>query len=214
VFLVNSDVVVAPLALEALLSALRDHPDAGIVAPVVLSRSRPGTIATAGLTFSDTTGRMRHPQTGQRFDESRAAAWSDVAGVSGCAMLISSKVFDRIGLLPDRYFFSFEDVAFCLSARDAGFTVGVCGRAVAYHEGSRTLGAASARRLYFGTRNHLLLSAERPARSVAHRALRTSAILAFNVLYALRTSGGTVVGRLGAVARGTRDHLRGRYGSD
>ena len=214
VLLVNSDVLFAPAALDTLLDALRTRPSAGIVAPVVLTRSRPGTVATAGMTFSGATGRMRHPDAGDPFDAALAPAWNDVAGVSGCAMLIKEEVFERIGLLPEQYFFSFEDLAFCLSARDAGFAVGVCGGAVAYHEGSRTLGAASMRRLYFGTRNQLLLSAERPARGIVHRAFRAGAVLAFNVLYALRTSGGSVVGRLTAVVRGARDHLRGRYGSD
>jgi GT2 family glycosyltransferase/glycosyltransferase involved in cell wall biosynthesis len=214
IFLVNSDVVLAPSALDTLLSAFRDYPNAGIVAPVVLARSRPGTIATAGMTFSPVTGRMRHPDTARPFDESLMAAWKETAGVSGCAMLIANKVFDRIGLLPEKYFFAFEDLAFCLSARDAGFAVGVCGAALAYHEGSRTLGAASTRRLYFGTRNQLLLAAERPARGTVHRAFRAGAILVFNALYALRASGGSIGGRLAAVARGARDHARRRYGPD
>jgi GT2 family glycosyltransferase/glycosyltransferase involved in cell wall biosynthesis len=214
VLLVNSDVVLAPSALDALLSTFRDYPNAGIVAPVVLARSRPGTIATAGMTFADTTGRMSHPDAGRVFDASLVPTWKEAAGVSGCAMLIADKVFDRIGLLPEKYFFSFEDLAFCLSARDAGFMVGVCGAAVAYHEGSRTLGAASTRRLYFGTRNQLLLSAERPARGPAHRAIRACAVLVFNVLYALRAPGGLLGGRLVAVARGARDHARRRYGPD
>jgi GT2 family glycosyltransferase len=157
---------------------------------------------------------MRHPEAGKPFDASLMPTWKEVDGVSGCAMLIADEVFDRIGLLSEKYFFSFEDLAFCLSARDAGFGVGVCGAAVAYHEGSRTLGAASPRRLYFGTRNQLLLSAERPACGIVHRAARAGAIVALNVLYALRTSGGSIGGRLAAVARGAQDHIRGRYGPD
>jgi GT2 family glycosyltransferase/glycosyltransferase involved in cell wall biosynthesis len=214
VLLVNSDVVLPPLALDTLLGALRDRPAAGIVAPIVLSRAQPGVIATAGMTFSTATGRMRHPEAGAPFDEAIVPAWKEVAGVSGCAMLIAERVFAQVGLLPEQYFFSFEDLAFCLSARDAGFATGVCGAAVAYHEGSRTLGAASTRRLYFGTRNQLLLGAERPARGTVHRAFRAGAILVFNTLYALRASGSSIGGRLAAVARGTRDHIRGRYGPD
>ncbi len=214
VFLVNSDVVVEPTALEVLLRALDDHPAGGIVAPVILARSRPGTVATAGMAFSHTTGRMRHPDTGTAFESLSESTWKEVDAVSGCAMLITDAVFERIGLLPERYFFSFEDLAYCLTAHDAGFAVGVCGDAAAYHEGGRTLGATSPRRLYFGTRNQLLLSAERPARGVVHRMIRAGAIFGFNVLYALRTSGGSVAGRLAAVVRGARDHLRGRYGSD
>ncbi len=214
VMLVNSDLILAPSALQTMLATLRDHPDAGIAAPIVLTRSRPGIVATAGMKFSEVTGRMRHPENGAAFDAALAPAWTAVAGVSGCAMLIADRVFGRVGLLPEQYFFSFEDLAFCLAARDAGFEVGICGGALAYHEGSRTLGATSPRRLYFGTRNQLLLSAERPARGVLHRVARAGAIVAFNGLYAVRTTGGSVAGRLSAVARGVCDHMRGRYGPD
>ena len=152
---------------------------------------------------------MRHPDTARPFDESlMAGVEGNVAGVSGCAMLIANKVFDRIGLLPEKYFFSFEDLAFCLSARDAGFAVGVCGAAVAYHEGSRTLGAASMRRLYFGTRNQLLLGRRAAgAWASSHRAFRAGAILAFNVLYALRASGGC--DRRATAARAAARHVGG-----
>jgi GT2 family glycosyltransferase/glycosyltransferase involved in cell wall biosynthesis len=214
VLLVNSDAVLPPSTLGTLLDAMRERPNSGIVGPVVLARSQPDTIATAGITFSPVTGRMRHPESGLSFAATPRAIWKEVSGVSGCAMLIADAVFERIGLLPEPYFFSFEDLAFCLSARDAGFGVGICGNALAYHEGSRTLGAASARRLYFGTRNQLLLSAERPAAGVLHRFARAGAIIAFNALYALRTTGESVTSRLSAVARGTRDHLTRRYGSD
>lgn len=214
VFLVNSDVVLAPDALEALIGALHDHPNAGIAAPIVLARSRPGIIDSAGMAFSPGTGRMRHPEAGARIDDASVTPWKEVAGVSGCAMLVACRVLDEIGLLPEQYFFAFEDLAYCLAARDAGFIVGVCADAVAYHEGSRTLGATSVRRLYFATRNQLLLSAERPASGPLHRAGRAGAVLAFNVLYAFRTSGGSLAGRLAAVFRGARDHWRGQYGSD
>ena len=214
VLLVNSDAVLPPSTLRTLLEAMRERPNSGIVGPLVLARSQPDTIATAGMTFSPVTGRMRHPESGKSFAATPLAIWKEVAGVSGCAMLIADAVFERIGLLPEPYFFSLEDLAFCLSARDAGFGVGICGNALAYHEGSRTLGATSARRLYFGTRNQLLLSAERPAGGVLHRFARAGAIIAFNVLYALRATGDSFASRLLAVARGTRDHLARRYGSD
>ncbi len=46
-----------------------------------------------------------------------------VDAVSGCVMLVRREVFETIGLLPDDYFFSFEDIEFCQRARRAGFDV-------------------------------------------------------------------------------------------
>jgi GT2 family glycosyltransferase/glycosyltransferase involved in cell wall biosynthesis len=212
VMLVNSDVVLAVDALGALLSAIAASPGRGIAAPVIAARQAPATVASHGMQFSDANGRMRHRLVGAPMDQ-RFADWQRVDGVSGCAMLVSREVFDAIGPLPEPYFFSFEDLAFCLKARDRGFDVGVVGRAIAYHEGSRSMGATSPRRLYFATRNHLLLASERPGNRL-DRLARASAIVAFNVAYAVRSTGGSLPSRLGAVARGFRDHLRGRYGAD
>ncbi len=214
VMLVNSDVILAPSALGALLEALDSHPSAGIVAPLVLSRTRPDTIATAGMSFSELTGRMRHAEAGQSLQNMAGRPWEVVSGVSGCAMLIADAVFDRIGLFPEQYFFSFEDLAFCLTARDAGIGTGISWTAVAYHEGSRSLGSRSARRIYFATRNHLHLAAGRPAMGRIHGLLRSAAIVTYNALYGLRASGSSPFERLRAVARGVRHHAARRYGSD
>ena len=58
VFLVNSDVVLAPDALSRLLAGARAHPSAGILGPLVLSREEPDRIASAGISYSVASGRM------------------------------------------------------------------------------------------------------------------------------------------------------------
>ncbi len=212
VMLVNSDVVLPVGALRVLLDALAVDPARGIAAPVIAARRAPDAVTSAGMRFSDASGRMRHMLVGASMQQ-RFPGWQSVAGVSGCAMLITREVFDAVGLLPESYFFSFEDLAFCLDARQYGFDVGVVGKAVAYHEGSRSMGATSTRRLYFASRNHLLLASTRPGNWLV-RTGRATAIVGYNAAYALMSSGGSPTSRLAAVARGVRDHVRGRYGSD
>jgi GT2 family glycosyltransferase/glycosyltransferase involved in cell wall biosynthesis len=212
VMLVNSDVVLPVGALRALLYALAVDPARGIAAPVIAARRAPDAVESAGMRFSDVSGRMRHELAGTSMRQP-FADWQSVAGVSGCAMLVTRKVFDAVGLLPESYFFSFEDLAFCLDAHQHGFDVGVAGHAIAYHEGSRSIGATSTRRLYFASRNHLLLASTRPGNWLV-RTGRATAIVGYNAAYALMSSGGSPTSRLAAVARGVRDHLRGRYGSD
>ena len=212
VMLVNSDVVLHVGTLRASLDALARDPARGIAAPVIAARRAPDEVESAGMRFSDVSGRMRHTLAGastrQRFPD-----WQSVAGVSGCAMLVTREVFDAVGLLPESYFFSFEDLAFCLEAHQHGFDVGVAGHALAYHEGSRSMGATSTRRLYFASRNHLLLASTRPGNWLV-RTGRATAIVGYNAAYALMSSGGSPTSRFAAVARGVRDHLRGRYGAD
>ena len=174
VLLVNSDVVVPPATARALTLALEAHPAAGIAAPVVLARERPSDIASLGIRFNRVTGRMRNlGGAGQPLRS--VPAWQAVDAANGCALLVSRAVFERVGLFDERYFFSFEEIEFCVRARDAGFQPGVAGGAVVYHQGAATLAAVSPRRFYFAARNHLALasSAGRPGGVIASAARST-----------------------------------------
>jgi len=136
-----------------------------------------------------------------------------VDGVSGCMMLVKGSVFDAIGLLDEDYFFTFEDLDFCLKARRAGFWTILAGDAKAYHEGSRSIGAEAPERLYFAARNHLLMAhrADESRASLAS-AGRAAFIVVLNLAHAAISTGGGASVRFGAVVRGTRDYLAGRWG--
>ena len=158
VLLVNSDAVLAPDAVERLEHALQAEPRAGIAAPLVVSRAEPGIVGSAGIAYSSATGRMRHEGFGSRTADLCEGPARTVDVVSGCVMLIRRSVFDGIGLFDERYFYSFEDIEFCLRARRAGHRILLVPQALAYHEGHQSIGAASASRLYYAARNHLLLA--------------------------------------------------------
>ena len=51
-------------------------------------------------------------------------------------MLIRRSVLELTGLLDEEYFFSFEDIDFCLRAAEKGFRSACVEAAVAYHEGA------------------------------------------------------------------------------
>jgi hypothetical protein len=211
VLLMNSDAILAPDALDRLLAAMGATPSLGIVAPVLLSREEPDHVASAGIFFSERTGRMRHRAAGRRF----AALGSDpvqvIDAVSGCVMLVRREVFDAVGLLDEAYFFSFEDIDFCLRARSAGFQTACVHDARAYHEGGRTIGRRSSRRVYFGTRNHLRLAGRVGRRS--GRPLRLGLVAGFNAAYVLMSSESPLIDRFAAFVRGMWDHANGRYGA-
>jgi len=86
---------------------------------------------------------------------------------------------------------------------------------VVYHEGSRSMGHDTPRRLFFATRNHLLLGKRvAPDAGPLTVLCRTSSILLLNVAYAVRSRGSSLPVRLTAVARGALDYSRGRFGAD
>jgi GT2 family glycosyltransferase len=214
VLLMNSDVIVPPDCLERLERSLEAVSGAGIAGPVVLARSEPDRIASLGMSYAPASGRMRHRAFGTLLAAAHVPAASVVDGVSGCCMLVTRAVFGAVGLLDEDYFFSFEDLDFCMKARQAGFATVLAGTAAAYHEGGRSIGAASPRRLYFAARNHLLLARRRHPDAGGLAGLRrTASIVALNVAHAVRSRGGSLPVRLAAVVRGTRDYFAGRFGA-
>jgi len=212
ILLLNSDVVLAPDAIGHMLAAMEGHPGIGIVAPVLLSREEPDHVSSAGISFSRQTGRMRHRAAGRRVAALEPGAVQIVDAVSGCVMLIRRAVFERAGLLDEAYFFSFEDIDFCLRARDAGFQTACVQDAVGYHEGGRTIGRRSARRVYFATRNHLRLAAQ--AGTARGRSLRAGIVVGLNAAYVLVSPEAPLVRGALALLRGARHHFIGRYGPD
>jgi GT2 family glycosyltransferase/glycosyltransferase involved in cell wall biosynthesis len=215
VLLVNSDVVVPPDCVERLEHSIESTPGAGIAGPLVVARSDPDFVASTGMSYHPSSGRMRHDGFGGRADRTRRPAAGIVDGVSGCLMLVTREVFDAIGPLEEDYFFSFEDLDFCLRARRAGFSTVLAGMATVHHEGGRSIGARSPRRLYFAARGHLLLARRAgPHGGPLGSIWRTGAIVALNVAHAVRSSGAPLPVRLAAVARGVRDYFAGRFGPD
>jgi GT2 family glycosyltransferase/glycosyltransferase involved in cell wall biosynthesis len=212
--LLNGDAVLPPDALGALEDALLAEVGAGIAGPLLLSRARPDRVASAGMRLSRASGRMRHLRYGESAPPGpEPHAVRQVDGVAGCALLVRREVLEEVGLLADEYFFSFEDLELCLRARRAGYSTICATGALAYHEGGRSIGARAPARLYYGTRNHLLL-AQRWLRAGGRlgAALRAGCILGFNLAYAVTGSGAAPLPALGAVLRGARDHRRTRYG--
>jgi len=207
VLLVNSDVFVPPDCVAALERALAQAPNGGIAGPVVYARSAPDTIASIGLRYDPRTGRIRHESADSPPGEARHLV------PSGCLLLVERRVFETIGVLDEAYFLSFEDLDFCLRAMRAGFGVVCSPDARVLHEGGATIRDDSADRLYYAARNHLRFARDSaPHVTAARRSVRTASIIALNVAHALRSRGGSLPARLGAVTRGTRDYFNGTFG--
>ena len=211
VLLVNSDAVVAPSCLSHLERALEPPSGAAIAAPLILARTDPATVASAGIDYDTRTGRMRERHAGRP-----RAAVDVTSGVrvaaSGCVLLVTREAWERVGLLDERYFFGFEDIDLCLRAGAAGLRTRFEPTALAYHEGGGSLGPASPRRFYFAARNHLLLARDHHAGGFVASLARPFVVVALNVAHALTSPGGSRAAKLGATLRGTLDYARGRFG--
>lgn len=214
VFLLNSDVEVSADAVALLGDVLDRAPNVGVAAPIVTRQSDPDAIESAGTRYSTSTGRMSHYRPNGNAPAPNLEGVTDVDGVSGCAMLVRREVFDAIGLFAEEYFYSFEDLEFCLRARRAGFKTVIVAGATVRHGGSKTIGRDSTRRLYFAARNHLLLASRFGPQAWPVRVARAANIVGLNVAHAMFRSETPVGVGLAAVIRGVRDHVKGKYGTD
>lgn len=84
----------------------------------------------------------------------------DVGGetdfISGCAMFVGREIFNKIGLLDDRYFLYLEDLDFCRRAEKAGVKLIYVPQAKLWHKNAGSSGVGGNLHDYFLTRNRLL----------------------------------------------------------
>ncbi|MFA5532831.1 MAG: glycosyltransferase, partial [Candidatus Shapirobacteria bacterium] len=73
-----------------------------------------------------------------------------------CCLLISSKVFKKIGLLDEKFFMYLEDVDFCQRAKQAGFKLAYIPKSKIWHVNSGSSKSGGDLHDYFITRNRLL----------------------------------------------------------
>lgn len=78
---------------------------------------------------------------------------------TGCCLLISKSVVDRIGLLDEKLFFSLEDMDYSVRAKGAGFEAIYVPGSVVWHKNANTSGGAgSPIQDFYHTRNRLIFA--------------------------------------------------------
>jgi len=128
VLLLNSDALVGPGSLDAMMSALATHPEASVVGPRLVDGE-----GRAELSFGRMLGPLvefrqkRLVRAHARGDKSvsrrveamtRRMQWPD--WVSGACLLVRREDAEAVGLFDERYFMYLEDVDFCAAIRARG----------------------------------------------------------------------------------------------
>jgi len=152
--ILNNDVSVAPDFLEPMLSLVQHQERVGIVTPMLLNMQDRSEILSLGATFDFRTVKATHFGRGGRVNSQPVAA-NDVDIASGSALLVHRRVFEEVGLLPEEYFMYYEDAAWCLNIRRAGYRILCQPAARVWHKVSATLEQSSPWVTYYMTRNRL-----------------------------------------------------------
>ncbi len=153
IFLLNNDMTLTPDCLALLIQRLEgEHAD--MVAPIVLFQDEPDVVYSAG-----DCQRMngRSECWGHKAIRDQFVPPDSVFGVSAGAALYRRAVFDRVGMLDERYGAYFEDADLSFRARLAGFSAALATDAVAYHAGSASIRDRMWWRAQQCCRNHALL---------------------------------------------------------
>lgn len=127
VFLLNPDALVDPETVSILVAAAEENKTAGIFSPLVFQGATQN-IWFAGGIIHWLRMRATHLFKRKTFHQPYPTEY-----ISGCAMLIRDKVFQRIGLLSEDFFLYYEDADFSLRATRAGFTLLVVPSASVHH---------------------------------------------------------------------------------
>ena len=174
VALVNNDVEIAPDWLRLLLAAAREHPAAGLFTGTLLFHDRE-VVNSTGLDI-DRFGRARDRDFRVPLAE-LARADGPVAGVTGGAALLRTRMLEQVGLFDPAYFAYYEDVDLSLRAARAGYGSWYVRAATARHRFGASFGAGSPRQRYLLGVGHL--------RTVARHqpALKAAALVPLTMLY-------------------------------
>jgi len=146
ILLLNNDTKIEMNFLENLIKL--DYP---ISSPVVKFREfkeNPKLIYDLGGYVNWWTGRTTHLNLYGKEYKKKNNGVVECDYVAGCCMLVKREVFERIGLLDERYFIYFEDVDFCVTAKKNGFKVAVDKESVIWHKLGGSMDRWSNRAIY------------------------------------------------------------------
>ncbi len=131
ILLLNTDTQAQKNFLGTLINHLESDKFHGIVAPAIEFKIDNQTFFDLGGEINWFIGRTTHN------DVKKIPSWKEplkVEFVTGACMLIKKEVFEKIGLLDERFFMFFEDADFCLRARKAGYSTWAVPEAQIYHK--------------------------------------------------------------------------------
>ncbi len=138
VLLLNNDTELAPNYFGELAKALVRAPRTGLLTGSIYEWDR-STVSYGGATYDPLRAMPLH-----KFELPDTDEPTDTAFVSGCSMLISRPVLQKVGLLAECFQPIYvEDVDYSLRARTAGFPVMVARSAICYHKVGASLGRSN-----------------------------------------------------------------------
>jgi GT2 family glycosyltransferase len=152
-WILNNDVVVSQNTLQRLVEIGEHLKSSGILAPVVYAYDSPEHIENAGYKINFWIGRLKKLRFGVDIFRLPISRIDDVDSNMGCANLIKTSIFEKIGLFNPIYEIYFEETDFNTRARKNGFRVILVRDAKVWHKTASSMNRRILRRAFLLLRN-------------------------------------------------------------
>ena len=139
ILLLNNDTTVDRHCLSHMVSRMQSDRCIGMVSPKIYYHSRPDTIWYAGGRISTWMGIMYHLGIRER-DRGQYDSTTDLDFATGCCVLVSRELVERIGTLDESYYMYSEDADWSMRSRRAGYRIVFEPKATVWHKVSVTAG--------------------------------------------------------------------------
>lgn len=155
VLILCNDLIVTSDIVQALLKPMID-PTIGITGSAITYYKQRGKIWFAGGYVNRFFCYTRHTHMNRPIGVFQHDSLTDF--ITGTALMIKREVFQEIGLFSDAYFLYFEDVDFCIRAKQQGFSVKIITKPLVFHKVSASTGIKGENKLnvlraYYYARN-------------------------------------------------------------
>lgn len=155
VLFLDNDTLVAADFLTRLVTRMDTDPSIGAVQPKIYFADPPTRVCSVGGKLYPRISHYQHPGSGH-CDSPKLQDSAEIDIVSGCAGLMRTEVFDKIGLLDESYSpYCHEDVDWGVRVKKAGYRLVVEPAAKVWHRIS-TQPRASAEKLRYLAKGHVL----------------------------------------------------------
>lgn len=159
--LLNSDVEVTENWTAPIISFFKKHPEVAVVQPKIKDVNNPkyfeyagaagGYLDFIGLPYCrGRVGKTCELDTGQ-YDTNEAVTWA-----SGACFFVRKSVFEALHGFDTSFFMHFEEIEFCLRAKNMGHQIWCVGKSEVLHLGAGSLPKDNPKKLFYNIRNSLL----------------------------------------------------------
>jgi GT2 family glycosyltransferase len=155
ILLLNNDTIVEPNFLEPMVNAMECDEKAAAAGGTICYYPDKQKIWYAGGRFSFWRASSLSNYSGKCVDRIGNLGKQKVTFITGCMMLVRTKVLSSVGLLDENFFMYFEDAEFSLRMIKAGFHLIYVPESRIYHKIHDRSSQLSP--MYFTVRNRLLL---------------------------------------------------------